>query len=152
MSTRALREGTDGTLLERLAEAGFLASECGMHARAEEMLSDLVAARPEIAASSAVLAIVRARSGQLERAIDELREFVDGRSDADIATAVLGMLMVQAGRAEAATFLRQVIERDGDSRAVGIANACLALVEGEESAVREHGDSDEFSRHMNLRP
>ncbi len=152
MTARALREGTDRVLLERLTETGFLASECGLHGEAEQLLAALADVKPDIPFPLVGLAIVRARSGRLEQAIDELRQLIVRYPDCEIAKASLGMLMVQANQVGAAELFNEVLDSGSDPHAVNVAQSCLDLARKPPEPPADTSDALEYFRHMNLRP
>ncbi|MCC5811364.1 MAG: hypothetical protein JJU06_13420 [Ectothiorhodospiraceae bacterium] len=152
MNARALREGTDRTLLERLTETGFLASECGLHAEAEQLLASLAEVKPDIPFPLVGLAIVRARSGRLEQAIDELRRLIARYPDCEIAKASLGMLLVQANQGGAAELFNEVLDSGTDPHAVNVAQSCLDLARKPSEPQADSSETLEYFRHMNVRP
>ncbi|MCW7542116.1 tetratricopeptide repeat protein [Aquabacterium sp. A7-Y] len=125
--SRPLRSLGSSELLERIAEAGFLASECGLHMQAETIFSALAAAKPGHPSPLIGLALSHARMGRLDGAIDELRAVVERCPDSDMARAMLGTLLVHAQQPGALPLFEAVIASGRDSSAVNVARGCLEL-------------------------
>jgi Bacterial type III secretion protein (HrpB1_HrpK) len=122
---RSLRGVASPELLERLAEVGFLASECGLHAAAESIFANLVAMKPGSPSPLIGAAMVRARRGEVDAAIEQLRGVVEQHADSEMAKAMLGTLLVHAERPGALPLFEEVLATQRDSGAVNVVQCCI---------------------------
>lgn len=122
---RALRGAASPELFERLAEAGFLASECGLHAAAESIFDGLTAMKPDKPSPLIGAAMVRARRGEMDAAIEQLRGIVLRYADSEMAKAMLGTLLVYSGQRGALALFEDVLATAHDSGAVNVVQCCL---------------------------
>jgi Bacterial type III secretion protein (HrpB1_HrpK) len=123
---RSLRGAASPELLEQLAEVGFLASECGLHAAAESIFTNLTAMKPGSPSPLIGAAMVRARRGEVDAAIEQLRGVVVQYADSEMAKAMLGTLLVHAERPGALALFEEVLATGRDSGAVDVVRCCLA--------------------------
>jgi predicted Zn-dependent protease len=149
-----LRQKTSDTLLlERLAETGFMASECGMDLQAEKIFGCMTTMRPGSSFPLISLAIARARRGLMDQAIGELRKLIADRPGSEIAKAVLGTMLVHSRQPGALKLLEEIIAANTDQAAVGIAKGCIDLARTQETEAKGgKSESLEFFRHHNVRP
>lgn len=140
----------DPLLLERLAETGFLATEFGMHERAEQIFTCLRQLRPGKPSPLIALAMVHARCGRIDQAIDELNELLETQPDCEIARAVLGTMLVHARRDGALELFEKIIADGTDAGAISIASCCIE--QARKQAGPSHGASSSFDyfRHYNV--
>jgi len=118
----------DLDVVRRLAEVGFLASECGLAEEAEEIFSHLVTAREGSKEPARIaLAIAYAKCGRMARAVEELRDIVEVFPESSFAKALLGELLVITEAEGALALLESVLEADDDPVAVGLASDCVEL-------------------------
>ena len=124
---RSLRGAASPEILEQLSEAGFLASECGLHGSAETIFACLTAIKPESPSPLIGAAMVRARRGDVEAAIEQLRGVVERHADSEMAKAMLGTLLVHSERRGALALFDEVLATGRDSGAVSVVKCCLDL-------------------------
>jgi Bacterial type III secretion protein (HrpB1_HrpK) len=125
LAGRSLRGAASPELLERLAEVGFLASECGLHAAAESIFANLTAMKPGSPSPLIGAAMVRARRGEVDAAIEQLRGVVLQHADSEMAKAMLGTLLVHAERPGALPLFEEVLATQRDSGAVNVVQCCI---------------------------
>jgi predicted Zn-dependent protease len=142
----------DPLLLERLAETGFLATEFGMHERAEEIFTCLRQLRPGKPSPIIALAMVHARRGLIDQAIEELNALLESQPDCEIARAVLGTMLVHARRPGALELFEKIIADGTDAGAISIANCCVELARKQEGPPEGVASSFAFFRHYNVGP
>ena len=147
---RQSREAANALLFERLAQAGHLASECGLHEQAEQIFCNLVTARPGVPSPSIALAIVRSCGGKTAQAIDDIRRVRVDHPDNEMAIAVLGMFLAQAREPEADDLFRDLLARGTDPAAIEVARLCMK--DATPAASEPAPDSLEYFRHFNIRP
>lgn len=149
----ARRKAADPALLERIAEAGFLAAEYGLDEQAERIFQCLVQLRPGRPSPLIALAMVHARRGWIEQAIEELRQVMAQFSECDLAKAMLGMVLLHARQPGALQLFEEVIANGSDAGAVGVANCCIGEARARETAAPQgRSESFELFRHYNVRP
>jgi hypothetical protein len=122
---RSLRAAASPELLERLAEVGFLASECGLHAAAESIFAHLTAMKPGSPSPLIGAAMVRARRGDVDAAIEQMRGIARRHADSEMAKAMLGTLLVHAERPGALALFEEVLATHRDSGAVDVVRCCI---------------------------
>ncbi len=122
---RALRGAASPELFERLAEVGFLASECGLHAAAAAIFANLTAMKPGSPSPLIGAAMVQARRGEVDAAIAQLRDVVEHHADSEMAKAMLGTLLVHAERPGAMVLFEDVLATNRDSGAVNVVRCCI---------------------------
>ncbi|HEY5808827.1 MAG TPA: HrpB1 family type III secretion system apparatus protein [Povalibacter sp.] len=150
-SLPARRKPLDTLLLERLAETGFLASECGLHDRAERIFVCLSAMRPGNPSPRVALAMVRARRGAMSQAMDELRALIAAQPDCDLARSMLGTMLVHGRQPGALELFSHVLDAGTDPAAVEIARCWIELAREQEPAPVPTTGPVEFLRRYNLR-
>jgi hypothetical protein len=147
------QKAADPSLLERLAETGFLATECGLDVQAERIFTCLASMRPGNSSPLIALAIVHARRGLMDQAIGELRKLIVDHADSEMPKAVLGTMLVHTRQPGALQLFEAVIAAGKDQAAIGIANGCIELARKQETEVSGgRPESLEFFRHFNVRP
>jgi predicted Zn-dependent protease len=124
---RAMRAVASPDVLERLTEAGFLASECGLHAAAARIFNGLVQIKPSNPSPLIALAMVQARRGDAGAAIEQLQQIAERFADSEMAKAMLGTLFVHTGRPGALPLFEQVLATRADAAAVGVVDCCIEL-------------------------
>lgn len=142
----------DPLLLERLAETGFLATEFGMHDRAEQIFTCLAQLRPGKPSPRIALAMVHARRGLVDQAIDELNALLETNPDCEIARAVLGTMLVHARKPGALELFEKIISDGTDAGAISIASCCVDLARKQEGAPEGASSSFAYFRHYNAGP
>ena len=142
----------DPLLLERLAETGFLATEFGMHERAEKIFACLERLRPGKPSPRIALAMVRARRGLVDQAIDELNALIEAHPDNEIARAVLGTMLVHARKPGALELFEKIIADGIDAGAISIASCCVEQARKQEGAPEGASSSFAYFRHYNVGP
>ncbi|GFE82388.1 hypothetical protein GCM10011487_43880 [Steroidobacter agaridevorans] len=146
----------DPLLLERLAETGFLATEFGMHDRAEQIFTCLEQLRPGKASPRIALAMVRARRGSIEQAIVEINALLETHPDCEVARAVLGTMLVHAGKPGALELFEKIIADGTDAGAISIATCCIEQAREQHGASQyapaEPSSSFAYHRHYNVSP
>jgi predicted Zn-dependent protease len=151
MSDQHYRKSADPLLLERLAEIGFLASECGLHDEAEKIFRWMAKVKPGNPSSLIALAMVRARRGSTEQAIEALKHVIADHAESEMAKAVLGMILVQCKQPGALPLFEEVLASAQDHGAVNIANCCIDLAREQKSNAEPAAtESLEFFRHYNV--
>ena len=124
---RSLRGAASSEVLEQLAEVGFLASECGLHASAEAIFRSLTEMKPDNPSPLIAAATVRARRGEVVAAIEQLRGIVQRYADSEMAKAMLGTLLVHSEQRGALALFEDVMATARDPGAVNVAQCCLDL-------------------------
>lgn len=142
-------------LLHKLSEVGFLASESGLSDDALAICSGLAKLKPELSHLQVKLALIQARSGDIDTAISSLRNVVKKFPQDFMAKAMLGTFLVDVGQnsIEAVDLLEQVIAQDEDLSAIDVARACyeLACKQKKETApVSPPTAGLQFFRHYNV--
>ncbi|HKE95944.1 MAG TPA: HrpB1 family type III secretion system apparatus protein [Povalibacter sp.] len=137
----------DPLLLERLAEVGFLASECGLHAHAERAFVCLSALRPGNPSPLIALAMVRARRGALTEAMTDLRALIAAQPDCDLARAMLATMIIHMRQAGALELLQTVLTTGSDPAAIEIARCWIDLAREHEQAPAPTVPAEFFRRH-----
>jgi predicted Zn-dependent protease len=145
------RRPPDASLLERLAETGFLATEFGLHPQAERIFSCLARLRPGKPSPHIALAMVQARRGRMQPAIASLREVIDRHPDSELARAVLGTMLAHIGDPEGCELLQGVIARGADIDAVNVAASCIDQAQAQAAKPAAAMGAVEYFRHYNVR-
>jgi hypothetical protein len=142
----------DPLLLERLAETGYLASECGMDQQAERIFACLAMMSPGKASPLIGLAIVHSRRGLVDQAISELRAVVAQHPDHEMARAILGAMLAHSRQAGALKMLEGIMAKGKDQAAVEVARSCVELAREQETESKSvNSESLEYFRHYNVR-
>ncbi len=136
---RSLRGAASAELFERLAEVGFLASECGLHAAAQSIFAKLTAMKPGSPSPLIGAAMVRARRGEVDGAIEQLRGVTQQYTDSEMAKAMLGTLLVHAERPGALPLFEEVLATQRDSGAVNVVQCCIEPARKLEQALPSAG-------------
>ncbi len=151
MSNQSHRNSLDPLLLERLAEAGFLASECGMHEEAATLFRCMAQLKPGNPSPLIALAMALARAGSGEQAIEELKLVIAQHPDSEMAKAVLGMIMVQRKQSGALELFEEVFASAKDKNAINVANSCIELAREQNTETKQTAsESLEFFRYYNV--
>jgi len=146
------QNGLDPLLLERLAETGYLASECGMDEEAERLFACLATMSPGKASPLIGLAIAHSRRGLVDQAINELRTVIAQHPDHEMARAILGVMLAHSRRTGALKILEDIMAKGKDQAAIEVARSCVELAREQETDVRSvNSESLEYFRHFNVR-
>ncbi len=150
------RRCADPVLLERLAETGFLATEFGLHEQAARIFSCMRRLKPGKPSPRIALAMVLARSGNMQRAIADLHDIIEQSPESELARAVLGTMLVHIGDQEGLRLLEDVVARGVDKAAIDVASSGIDQARAQATAraastTEAHADAMEFFRHYNVR-
>src|SRR5438045_5573652 len=139
-SRRAWQRMLEPDLLGRLAEAGFLASECGLHQEAERIFRGLAGLKPGRPSPLTALAMVHARRGLVSQAIAELRVVLTHHPESEMAKAVLATLLLDTQQPGALALFEEVLASAQDASAVKVAQCSIVVAREQERDASESAD------------